>query len=109
MKEKESIEEKADDTTSEFVTAAELFEIEEKQYLVNVSNGYIELKIRENDQYPYEIKLDRINNKEDMLEWVYHLSGKQWITTEHIYLFIKQISKHLNINVYDKHIDDDKS
>ena len=39
----------------------------------------------------YPIDLNRIQTHDDLLDWVCHLSDKDWITTEYIQHFIEQV------------------
>lgn len=32
----------------------------------------------------YEIDSERVNTKEKLVEWIYHLTQKSWVTTDHI-------------------------
>ena len=32
----------------------------------------------------YEIETERINTKEKLVQWIYHLTQKKWVTPEHI-------------------------
>ena len=38
--------------------------------------------------YPYEIEANRIRSKADLLEWMYHLAEKPWMTTEAMIAFL---------------------
>lgn len=37
----------------------------------------------------YEIDWLRLRHEQDLLGWILHLSGKQWVTGEHIELLIR--------------------
>ena len=41
--------------------------------------------------YPYEIDLDRIATKSDLLGWTVHLSEKTWMTTKYLSTFVKKV------------------
>ena len=36
----------------------------------------------------YEIELSRCDTHPKMLEWIFHLTAKEWVTRMHIHLFI---------------------
>ena len=41
--------------------------------------------------HPYEIDLARINDKADLLEWLHHMSEKNWIKAEHLRRIIEHV------------------
>lgn len=57
--------------------------------LCQVADGHISLADYPGDTPNYDIALDRCNTPEKVLGWVYHLSEKTWITSDHIRAFIK--------------------
>lgn len=40
--------------------------------------------------YPYEVDLDRIQTPADLLEWVHHLAGKNWMSAPLLGEFIER-------------------
>ena len=57
-------------------------------YYVTKDDKYnvIELKCKRTrtSTNPYWIGLDRIKTKHDLLHWIFHLSEKNWVTSDHI-------------------------
>src|SRR5262245_37004558 len=58
---------------------SELFEQFYRERIVHVRNSNV-LLLR--FQYGYEVDLDRIKSEAALLNWVLHLCGKTWMTTE---------------------------
>ena len=58
--------------------------------------GYITI----NAMYPYEIQLSRIPDRESLLQWVSHLSGKTWMTRELIREFIRRVGEIKGWNIH---------
>ena len=56
------------------VTSSYISKIKKEEARVTCDGNYISL------DNSYHIELDRIDTKEKMLEWVLHLSGKDWVT-----------------------------
>ena len=50
--------------------------------------------------YPYHIELSRIDTKDKLIEWIHHLSEKNWITPQLIRRIIDLVSKHFGFQVY---------
>lgn len=48
----------------------------------------------------YNIHIDRIKTPKEILNFVSHLSLKNWVTTEHIYMFIELATNISGINLY---------
>lgn len=42
---------------------------------------------------PYEVDLDRINEREPLMEWVLHLSEKDWMRSWDLRAFVEQVKK----------------
>ncbi len=59
-----------------------------------IKGNFIILKNIKTKQYS-EIGVDQIKNEKEMLNMVFHLSTKIWVTTEHIYKFINLYNKEL--------------
>ena len=53
----------------------------------------LELKVYDEYEDSYYIDLDEINDKADLLEWIYHLLGKNWININMLDDFIQQSCK----------------
>ena len=49
--------------------------------------------------YCYRIDLDRIRDAADLLGWLLHLSGKQWVTAQHMADLIEAAARHNGIEV----------
>lgn len=58
--------------------------------------GYITI----NALYPYDIQLSRIQDRESLLQWVSHLSGKTWMTRELIREFIRRVCEIKGWNIH---------
>lgn len=48
---------------------------------------------------PYEISLSDLQTPLHILRWVYHLSGKTWVTSQQIHAFIEVATKHTAITL----------
>lgn len=48
----------------------------------------------------YYIELSRVTNHAEIVEWVHHLSGKRWVTTETIDEFIGKVCAHYRLPLY---------
>lgn len=63
---------------------------------VFVDDGYVVL----GDDFAYEISLEAIPNRAALIEWVYHLSGKTWVTSEVISDFIYEVCTAKKWEIY---------
>jgi hypothetical protein len=68
-------------------------EDDEKIY---IEDGYLVL----NYAYEYNIVLDRIKSPSDVLGWVLHLSGKNWMNTERLVNFINKCAEANNTDYH---------
>lgn len=50
--------------------------------------------------YPYEVELDRIRNRIEILQWVEHLAGKSWMTRKAINTFIHRVCEIKDWDLY---------
>ncbi len=50
--------------------------------------------------YPYEIDLDMLDNKQHLLQWVLHLSSKVWMEAKHINIFIRRVAEIKGWRIY---------
>lgn len=57
-----------------------------------------------NTAYHYAISMDRIKNKDDILEWVRHLSNKNWVTIKIIGIFIDVACHQINQNPWTRSV-----
>lgn len=67
---------------------------EENANLVKIEDGEIHLN---DNGSAYSIELDRCDTFEKIVEWIYHLSLKPWVTTKHIRLFISHAARFHNL------------
>jgi hypothetical protein len=51
-------------------------------------------------KHHYDIELSRCRTKSAILQWVHHLSGKAWMTTDLIERFIELTTKYHKIDIY---------
>lgn len=58
-----------------------------------------------NFSYPYEIDLDRIKTRADLLHWVAHLCEKNWMNTWRIRKFMEHVSDYRCWHVWQRHPD----
>ena len=58
--------------------------------LVRKLNGYID--IFDGNGFNYPIEASRCGTEDEVLSWIYHLSEKSWVTTEHIRQFIRLVA-----------------
>lgn len=58
--------------------------LERSRRLIRVVDGYAELLDETTGTYWYEIDLDRLKNETDLVGWINHLLGKNWITKGHL-------------------------
>ena len=56
---------------------------------IYVEDGYLIL----NYSYEYDIALDRLQTEKDILGWVFHLAGKNWMNAHRIQNFIEKCSE----------------
>ena len=56
-------------------------------FLFNPNNNTLMITI----DYPYEVDLDVINSHGKLIEWVFHLSEKTWMTTDYLHEFIERV------------------
>jgi len=56
-------------------------------------DGVLVLNIR----YQYLIDLSRIDTKEKILSWVYHLTEKNWASREMFYRMLKLLEEHFGM------------
>ena len=54
---------------------------------ITVSNGVLTLGWR----YPYTIRLARIETPLDVIQWITHLSAKNWMTSHRLALFARAV------------------
>lgn len=52
---------------------------------VKIVDDYIVINV----SYEYNINLETINNAQDVLGWVFHLTEKTWMNTEVLHRFIQ--------------------
>ena len=52
--------------------------------------------------YPYCIELARIGSMRSLVNWVYHLSSKTWMTSDLIHESIRRILKIKGWNTFDE-------
>jgi len=50
--------------------------------------------------YPYQIDLDTIQSQSDLLRWVYHLSAKNWVTSELLNHLIEKVADIKSFNLH---------
>ncbi len=50
------------------------------------------------NKYEYEVDLDRARNDEELLDWIYHLSEKDWVTSEMIWEIIHFTKAYWKLN-----------
>lgn len=68
--------------------------------IVYIEDNYIVIDVKNPFIFYYDIELSRINTPDKLLCWIFHLLGKNWMTTDILRKFIELISKHHNINIY---------
>jgi hypothetical protein len=61
---------------------------EENQKIVRSDSEIVELC---NDGGWYQIEFSRCDTNRKLVQWVYHLSGKSWVTQRHIRLFLSHV------------------
>lgn len=69
-----------------------------KQILLNkqcyIEDGYLILNVR----YEYDIALGRCDTHQKVLEWVLHLSGKNWFSMDLMQKFIRVANEEIRKN-----------
>lgn len=63
-----------------------------------IEDGHIILCPEENHRYP--IELSRCNTYPKIVEWIHHLTGKNWVKTRHIRRFISLACKTHGLEFY---------
>ena len=71
----------------------------EPDYSVAVVGGYLDIRtVYRNGDYSakvhYDIELDRIDSKGKLLNWVLHLTDKDWMTNEIMSEIILAVDEH---------------
>lgn len=70
--------------------------VDENLNTVRSENGLIELN--DNGEW-YPIEFERCSTHESIVNWVYHLSPKEWVTKKHIHLFISHAIAAHNLSL----------
>ena len=47
--------------------------------------------------YDYDVAIERLDNRKEILNWIFHLNRKAWMTSEKMGDFIKMISTIIDI------------
>lgn len=71
-----------------------------KVFIYHNKTNELELKVYGEYEDGYFIDLDEINDKADLLEWIYHLIGKNWININMLDDFIQQVCKIKKWDIY---------
>ena len=66
--------------------------------LVKIEDGQIGFV-----DHAYWIELSQIKTRRDLIEWIHHMLGKQWVTNEMLEQFIEQVCQYRNWTIY-KHV-----
>jgi len=85
------------DLNFKLITYGELKAMKFEEF-VCIKDGWVEIHLPK-DTYPYEIALASIPDNKALLHWVFHLTGKVWMTTIALNEFIKKVSKQNKIKV----------
>ena len=67
---------------------------------VELRDGVIEVIDRGSSGMRYPIAADRIASPESVMRWIEHLSGKTWVTKQHIREFVRICSDHLGTSLH---------
>lgn len=81
----------------------ELASLAEKSHIdpfVRVTEDTFILVNRMHGGHEYTILKERVTSTESILEWVNHLCEKNWVTTEHLSLFIEHASAHIGVSIH---------
>lgn len=62
--------------------------------LVEHKDGYFIVQDPEPNGWSYEIREDDVSTPEKLIEWIYHLTSKNWVTTDIIRRLIQLVSSH---------------
>jgi len=65
---------------------------------LKIRKGYIDLRW---NGYGYAIDWVRIDTRNKLLEWIWHLMGKGWMDLYRMELFVEAVCKHWGWNLYD--------
>ena len=104
-----SEENKPETTDAElgFVKASELKkyqtmlnDIEKKPPLMKTDNQGITLFAINFNNYEYFIEWNRINQPSKLLDWILHLTEKEWISVETIKQLILVVTEKYKFNIY---------
>ena len=76
-----------------FISATELMNMTFEP-LVTVKNGYFVLPDG------YEIECSRIMNYKQLVQWLWHLSGKTWFTGDLPSDFIECVAQHRKLDIH---------
>jgi hypothetical protein len=67
---------------------------------VRIQDGTIEVIDRSSAATIYEIAADRVTSPEMVMRWIEHLSGKTWVTKQHLREFVRVCSDHLGTSLH---------
>lgn len=64
----------------------QILEMAQERDKITIEDGYMVI----NFSYPYEIHLSRISTESEVIGWIFHLLGKNWMNPHRIQLFIEK-------------------
>ena len=67
---------------------------------VRMHEGVIQVIDRGRSGMIYEIAADRVYSPEYVMRWIEHLSGKTWVTNQHIREFVRVCSDYLGTSLH---------
>ena len=73
---------------------------EELNRAIRIEDNHIVIKIPDNDfDETYDIPLSGLLDASDLVEWIFHLTEKQWVNRRLLRRFIKIASAHVGVKL----------
>ncbi|EMM6942158.1 hypothetical protein RGI86_002217 [Morganella morganii] len=79
-----------DEIKRKYEDLGRLLEVDNRHFIFHLDDEEIDL---------YEISRSTCNTPEQLLEWVFHLTEKRWMTMDLLRYFIQVASEKSNINI----------
>lgn len=67
--------------------------------LVTVDGAYFIINRFENDDMEYEVPISECDTAEKLVNWIFHLTEKQWMTREIMREFVRRACNQSNIEL----------
>lgn len=78
----------------EFLSIGDILKLKRKELVIIEDDTIVFVKHR------YEIELTRIKNRTDIIQWLHHMMGKNWVTVEMLEQFIEKVCAYRGLEIY---------